>query len=1451
MNSSPWNLKIPYPGLRPFDEADHRLFFGRDEQSNELLMRLEDSAFVAVVGSSGSGKSSLVRAGLLPLLRDGFLFETDAWKIAVARPRHEPYERLARKLAALREGVEPAEVLAWLRRSDDGLLGAVNQLCGDEETHVLVVIDQFEELFGFRRAGNLGPAAPNCASREEASAFVAMLLAAARKAGRRLRVMLTMRSDFVGDCEVFLGLPQAISQSQFLVPRLTRSQMEVAITGPSQIRRAEFQPFDFEEGLVNTLINEAGDRPDQLPLLQHALMRTWKLSDRKRLTEADYNKAGRIEMSLSNDADDAYRSLDLDGQELARRLFLLLCDVSMEGQFTRRRPLAQEVLEVAQLKDCVWLERVVRVFQDEDRNFLLPPRLEPITPATVLDVSHESLLRQWRQLREWLEVESKSAQQYRRLLAEVDNGTRFLTDTHLAQAREWAASQRPNPHWARRYDGAASAETSRLPPCLELIARSEEELERRLQAERAAVEEETRRARMAEAAAKREQALQQEKAEIEAQRARDAEAASERFQRRTAAAVAACVVAVIGFGVAIKNLVDAKRATNQAEKARALERQSQADAQRQNDKHFWQFAILARDTKEPDAFKASHLFLRGADALGRITKPFPADRQAILRNGIAASFLDRPLLRSWVHDDAVTGWQFSDDKLWALTWSQDNMARLWDATKPEAVQTFYHAGPVRGAQFSHDASRVLTWSEDKTARLWDVTKPEAIQTFRDVNMISGAQFSRNSLQFLTWSDDKTARLWNVTKSEVVRTFRHEHWVGGAQFSHDASHLVTWCADRTVRLWDLTKPGEATQIFRHDDLINGAQFSHDALHVLTWSDDKTARLWDVTSPEAVRDFPHGSTVTGAQFSRDSSRVLTWSHDKTARLWDVTKPEAIQTFRHQDWVSGARFNCDETRVLTWSIDNTARLWDVTIPKAVQTFHHDGEVGGARFSRDESHVLTWSSDKTTRLWEVTNPEAVQVFRHYDTVRGAQFSPDESCVLTWTRDKTVRLWKVTKPQTALTYQHDAPVRGAHFSRDASHVLTWSQDKTARLWDVTNPKAVRTFQHDSVVEGAQFSRDASKVLTWSADGNARLWDVTMPTAVQTFRHDGTVKNAQFSHDESRVLTWSEDKTARLWDVTNSAPVQTFRHDVEVRGARLSPDESHVLTWSDDTKARLWDVTKPEAIRTFQHDGEVLGAKFSLNASRVLTWSSDNTARLWDVMKSGEVQRFQHDGIVHGALFSRDQSRVLTWCDDKTARLWDVNKPVAIQTFRHDHWVYGAQFSRDESRILTWSDSGTVCLWDMKKALLLHVFRQDRPVTNATFSRDELRVLTCCWGAVHLYDVTKHEPLLTFRHDRYEEFYNAQFNHDESRLLTWRENDNSVRLWDLTDPLAVLTPAERILELEVRSATTLDEQLNLRTLSFAEWQGKAKSPAYRAIEQKLAARPAPRTSTPHPAPLAE
>jgi hypothetical protein len=290
------------------------------------------------------------------------------------------------------------------------------------ECNVMVVVDQFEELFAFRSAS--ASKRQEVTSRDEAAGFVNMLLRSSTEAASRIWLVLTMRSDSIGNCEAFLGLPEAVSHSQFLVPRLDRKQMEEAIVRPGEVRTAAFQPFTFQQDLVNRIINDAGDRPDQLPLMQHALLRTWKRAVSRNLangklvlTHKDYENAGQIEEALSRDADDVWDKVKGDSKraQLVRHLFLLLCDVSPEREVTRRRPRVSEVMAVTRAT-VEEVEGVVRQFQADDRNFLLPPSDESFTPDTYLDISHEALLRQWRRFSEWLESERTAVTELRRLV---------------------------------------------------------------------------------------------------------------------------------------------------------------------------------------------------------------------------------------------------------------------------------------------------------------------------------------------------------------------------------------------------------------------------------------------------------------------------------------------------------------------------------------------------------------------------------------------------------------------------------------------------------------------------------------------------------------------------------------------------------------------------------------------------------------------------------------------------------------------------------------------------------------------------------------------------------------------------------------------------------------------------------------------------------------------------
>ena len=466
-------LQQPYPGLRPFLQEDAPLFFGRAEEISRMLARLEENRFLAVVGGSGSGKSSLVRAGLLPVLGKGYLLGAGTdWRFVVMKPGGNPFGNLAAEFqrAIGGDGGAPdasdiAFTQAALQTSPRGFLEVVEEAALGAEKPLLLLVDQFEEIFRFRRRNAAGAAVDGGraihAERNDATAFVNLLLATAEAstAGELpIYVMITMRSDFIGDCEVFPGLPQAVSESQFLVPRMMRPQIQEAIEKPLLLFDCTAAP-----DLVNQMLNDAGTDPDQLPLMQHALMRTWyaardrftKAGEARLLTLADYSLVGRFSGALSQHLEEAWASLAGDQERrIAQQLFVCLSGRVGDGALVRRMAKIGEVAATANVEpDAVF--KVVRIFQEDGRNFIIASPSGELSAPTVLDISHEALLRQWARLRSWLEEEAKSAESYIRV-ADADSRWKSgdaepLQGRELDRALEWRQTRHPTAAWAERY----------------------------------------------------------------------------------------------------------------------------------------------------------------------------------------------------------------------------------------------------------------------------------------------------------------------------------------------------------------------------------------------------------------------------------------------------------------------------------------------------------------------------------------------------------------------------------------------------------------------------------------------------------------------------------------------------------------------------------------------------------------------------------------------------------------------------------------------------------------------------------------------------------------------------------------------------------------------------------------------------------------------------------------
>src|SRR5262245_51022176 len=443
-------LHNPFVGLRPFESIDSLYYFGRNEQIKALLEQLHATRFLAVVGSSGSGKSSLVRAGLIPNLEAGFLVQDrDLWHIAVMKPGDTPLHNFAREiLKALGASATAHEVTAFAdrigRTGIEAVLATVRPVLDKLDANLFLLVDQFEELFRFSdlrgRAG-----------REEAADFVRLMLQLVAQTTVPIYVCMTMRSDFLGECDTFDGLPEAMNRSQYLVPRLTRQQRREVIAGPICLAGSSITPR-----LQDRLLNESVDTRDDLPVLQHALMRTWRVwatNGQGPIDIEHYDAIGTVKQALKGHAEEALQELSEQEKLIAQRLFQTLTDTDPSNRRIRRPAHLNEIAAISGATP-EHVMQVIHKFRQDDRNFLILSS-EDVADNPLVDISHESLIRQWQTLSAWVDEEAESAKIYRRLAEtaglHAQGQAGFYRDADLQVALNWYKEKQPIDVWGKRY----------------------------------------------------------------------------------------------------------------------------------------------------------------------------------------------------------------------------------------------------------------------------------------------------------------------------------------------------------------------------------------------------------------------------------------------------------------------------------------------------------------------------------------------------------------------------------------------------------------------------------------------------------------------------------------------------------------------------------------------------------------------------------------------------------------------------------------------------------------------------------------------------------------------------------------------------------------------------------------------------------------------------------------
>ncbi len=1175
-------LTNPYKGLRAFAEADAADFFGRETLIQELLRRMSEvgdpaagvghelARFLAVVGPSGSGKSSVVRAGLIPALRQGGLPGSDQWFIVEMLPGAHPWEEL--EAALLRIAVNPPEsLLAQLQDAERerGLLRAVRRvLPADESIELVLVIDQFEELFTL------------VADEDVRRHFLDSLVTAVLDPRSRLRLVITLRADFTDRPLRYVDFGELLRQrTEFVLP-LTPDELEQAITSPAQRIGLALEP-----GLTETISRDVGDEPGALPLLQYALTELFERSVEANghpgplLTKQAYQSIGGVLGALARRADELYNSLDSAGQEAARQLFLRLVTLGEGTEDTRRRVLRAEVEALTSKATgdgrpetgvsspvsgprsaVVDTKAVAEVIDTFGKFRLLTFDRDPITRGPTVEVAHEALLREWSRLREWLDA-SRNDIRMQRLLAtaaaewrEANQDASFLLrGTRLDQFAGWAETT----NLALTPDERAFLEAS-------LAGR------------------ETRRAEE-EARQRRELETAQKLAETESRAA----------QRLRWLAVGLAIFLVVATGLAVI----------------AFNRQAEA------------VSNLALSESQRLAAEAVAILQGGGDAelaallsLRALNTAYTTQADMALQQASKGDYGRRLFVG---HTGDVNGLAFSPDGRLALSGGLDNTARLWDVQTGQELRTLTgHTAWVNEVAFSPDGRVALTGSDDGTARMWSVRAGQELQTLTGhTDIVIGVAFSPDGQYALTGSTDGTIRLWDAETGQAVRVLNEAEGVNTIALSPDGQYVLTgnWSTNE-VRLWEVTTGQEARRLTGSSGGVNSVALSPDGQYVLAGDGDGAIRVWDLRQANAEPRLLAGHTewINEVKVSPDGRYALSGSQDNTARLWDLRTGVEVRRFVSARKITSVAFSPDGQTALIGDQIGTIRLWDVLPPPDPRTFSgHTNVVATARFSPDGRYVLTGSLDGTARLWDAATGRELHVLAgHTDQVFAAIFSPDGRYAVTGSLDETARLWDVETGQEVRVFTHPAPVFGVAFSPDGRYVLTGGDDSVARLWDVQTGQEARAFTgHTGIVTGVAFSPDGRYILTASGpDGTSRLWDVETGQEVRQFPgYTDFVNGITFSPDSKYILTATEGFSGQLWEVETGRALGRFSGDV---GA-FSLDGKYLLTGGLKT-AFLWDRATGRQLRAFGVPVNLWGVGLSPDSQFILIHGSDRIARLWD-----------------------------------------------------------------------------------------------------------------------------------------------------------------------------------------------------------------------------------------------
>jgi WD40 repeat protein len=1278
-----WTKVSPYRGFKVFEFEHAPIFFGRTHAIGDVIGQLRDQLgqgrppFVVVFGASGSGKSSLLRAGVIPALVNAGVERFGSWRRAIFRPSMSSgdlFEGLAVALcdeAAIPEiaqaGITTVELATRLRDNPSGLemylAGTLHQLAREahaaekqrlrqeaallrqsgrendaeyierflealqfSELRLILGLDQLEELFV------LGDRFPT----PDRKRFLSVIASLVQVKAPCVWIVATLRSDFYSRCEESEDLVRLMDgKGQYRLLQPSGVELGQLIRYPAQAAGVRFENHALKGGLDEVLRDAALGEERSLPLLELTLDRLFETVNQTReMRHEAYEQLGGekggLRGVLLKVANDCYNELSVDGKTSFASVFKNLASLDFNRGTNKGGPahFSRRIVGRNSLKRLT--AGAAEVIEKFTAARLLVADLDDALNE-VVSVAHEALLNEWDFLRGLLEREMD----FLRLRA------RFAT-----AAAEWERDSRNPRRLARGLALAEAREVARIEP----------------------------------------EGLQPYEADYISLSRR-------RHSLKLAGLLGLAAGLVLTFGgLAISASLSARKARealSRSDVSRAAELFQQGDS------------------------ASGVAFLAGAVAEDPHSE-LAGDRLWFALTQRSWPFAASPGERGHPSISAIC---FSPDGTRIVTGSPNGTVQVWDAEHAKFINVSPapHKNIVLCCAFSPDGTRFITGSRDATAWLWDARTGQPLRRLAShEDSIGCVAFSQDSRLVATGSRDRTVRIWDAVEgSAVQKPLQHPTEVNSIGFGPSHSTHVVTSFENVARVWDF-QTGEILFDLPHQKTVTSAQFSATGDVILTTSKDGCARLWSATGQLIRTSSPSAVGMENASISPTMDHVAAICGSEVL-LWHAELVQPV-SLAHDYPVTCISFSIDGSKLLTATDDGKVRVWSAfTGQRLGEPIDERDQILGASFTPN-GHILLGTSTGLLRSW--TSPTVLPIgntMHHDKAVQALALSPDEKIVLSGAADHQTRLWNLsTSRLIGNPMPNEAPVVGTAFAPDGKYFLTAAANR-ATVWETaTREKTGKTFQTDGDIDCVAFNPEGQTFATATLNGEARFWEIPgcQPHGM-VMHHAARITAIIFDAHKDHFITASLDGKIKFWDAHNGSLISTTSPGFGITCAALSSDGTFLAAGSSTGEVCLWDRKSGLRIDsgTMRHDKRVNACLFSPDGTALASCSDDGTASLWDV-KTGRP-RF---GLLRNAsgsdaepitnlAFSMDGRRLGTGSDDGSILIWDAaNGRQLSERLTHRDSVTALRFLRDGNLLVSAANDGWISLWDLNSPM----HREDR-----------------------------------------------------------------------------------------------------------------------------------------------